>query len=83
MVREKRVVDAIMLLRTIGHDFTHTAYLETALPGTRLFKRIHASLPVVSSGLLTKNLKVSEVNVFYLTSERQKPMSSEATTSSC
>lgn len=49
-----------------SHDFTHDTYLQKAVPGSRLFKRIHASLPVVSSALLTKNLKVTETNVYYL-----------------
>lgn len=66
--------------REISHDFTHAAYLAKAVPGTRLFRRIHSSLPVVSSGLLTKNLRVTEINVFYLTAERQKGESSEAAT---
>lgn len=57
----------MLRLQEISHDFTHTAYLEKAVPGTRLFKRIHSSLPVVSSRLLTKNLKVTEIAVFYLT----------------
>lgn len=64
----------MLRLQEISHDFTHTAYLEKAVPGTRLFKRIHSSLPVVSSRLLTKNLKVTEIAVFYLTSvSSEKP----------
>lgn len=73
----------MLRLREISHDFTHAAYLEKAVPGTRLFKRIHSSLPVVSSGLLTRNLKVTEINVFYLTAgkqQQQKRDSSEAAT---
>lgn len=65
-------------LQAISHDFTYATYLEKALPGTRLFKRIHASLPIVSSRLLTRNLNVTEINVFYLTLEKKK--SSEVAT---
>lgn len=49
-----------------NHDFTYYTYLQKAVPGTRLFNRIHASLPVVSSTLLTKNLNVTEMNIYYL-----------------
>lgn len=53
-----------------GYDFTHDTYLAKALPGTRLYNRIHTSLPVVSNGLLTRNLKIIEMNVFYLTPDK-------------
>lgn len=55
-----------------SHDFTYNTYLQKALPGTRLFNRIHASLPIVSSTLLTKNLNVTDMNVYYLTLEKHK-----------
>lgn len=54
-----------------SHDFTYNTYLQKALPGTRLFNRIHASLPIVSSTLLTKNLNVTDMNVYYLTLENK------------
>ncbi|KAI5630639.1 OrNVorf138-like [Venturia canescens] len=50
----------------LQYEVSHENYLARCIPGTRLHAKIHGSLPVLASSILTHNLDVKRADVFYL-----------------